>query len=441
MLENQKQYNVGLISVGVPWFDVEIAEKNLDETRAWLQTQWAVSGPQSVVLDNEHLELALDEFLSQQRADVVIIEIGTFPDGEVPLIIAERLGVPVIIHSLPEPEIEQRIAINSLCGANLSTFTLNEMGIPHKAIHGSLREAGVQNQMRAYIRAALTLAKMKRTRMGLIGFRAPGFYPCVFDELLIRRSFGVGIDHIPLSEVVLSLQQDHRRTAPAGKFKTINGGLLPSTAVESIEHYYGALSHVLANSGKKLFAIKDWPEIMGLDDPGGIWPGLGWLLDEGYLLAPEGDVNAALTMGVLSGLGDSVPFFADISAWDDENSALALWHYGGAPSLAGDKEEIRYGEEGREVQFTLKAGRATLVRIGYHHGNFRIMAIAVAVLDKKVQLRRAGAWVKTLHQPAQNVVQQMLDDGWEHHVVLTYGDVVPELKALSRFTGIPLVEM
>ncbi len=180
---------------------------------------------------------------------------------------------------------------------------------------------------------------------------------------------------------------------------------------------------------------------MGLDDPGGIWPGLGWLLDEGYLLAPEGDVNAALTMGILSGLGDSVPFFADISAWDDENSALALWHYGGAPSLAGDKEEIRYGEEGREVQFTLKAGRATLVRIGYHHGNFRIMAIAVAVLDKKVQLRRAGAWVKTLHQPAQNVVQQMLDDGWEHHVVLTYGDVVPELKALSRFTGIPLVEM
>ena len=143
---------------------------------------------------------------------------------------------------------------------------------------------------------------MKRTRLGLIGFRAPGFYPCVFDELLIRRTFGVGIDHIPLSEVVFSLQSGAKRTAPTTDFPRIEGGNLPAESVDSIEHYYGALSSVLEKSGKNLFAIKDWPEIMGLEDPGGIWPGLGWLMDEGYLLAPEGDVNAAITMGVLRGL-------------------------------------------------------------------------------------------------------------------------------------------
>jgi L-fucose isomerase-like protein len=49
--------------------------------------------------------------------------------------------------------------------------------------------------------------------------------------------------------------------------------------------------------------------------------------------------------------------------------------------------------------------------------------------------------VKTVNQPAEQVVRNMLDNGWEHHVVLTYGDVVPELRAISRFTGVPIVEM
>ncbi len=436
----QTQKTVGLISVGVPWFDVQTAQQNLNETRAWLQNNWLVCGPQQVVVDSQQLDSALAE-MDQQRPQILIIQIGTFPDGEVPLSIAERYHVPVIVHSLPEPEIDRRIAINSLCGANLTTFTLTEMGIPHKAIHGSINKAGVKIQMSAYIRAGLTLAAIRGSRMGLIGFRAPGFYPCIFDELLIRRTFGLAIDHISLSEVVLNLQKGEKRAAPVNTFARIEGGELPDQAIASIERYYGALSSVLAASGKRLFAIKDWPEIMGLEDPGGIWPGLGWLLDEGYLLAPEGDVNAALTMGVLNGLSESLPFFADISAWDDDESALALWHYGGAPSLASDAGEIRYGEEGREVQFTLKPGRATLVRIGYHHGAFRILAIGVEVMQKKVNLRRAGAWVKTVHQPAGEVVQRMLDDGWEHHVVLTYGDIVPELRALARFTGIPLVEM
>ena len=440
-MKSDKQSLVGLISVGVPWFDQEVAHHNLAETRTWLSQHWQVVGPQKVVVDEQALEAAITDFESQNRPHVLIIQIGTFPDGEVPLRIAERIRVPIIVHSLPEPDIENRIAINSLCGANLTTFTLTEMGFAHKAIHGSVSELAVQAQMSAYVKAWLVLSSLKQQRMGLLGFRAPGFYPCVFDELLIRRTFGIGIDHIPLSEVTTQLLKEERKPSPVDHFPTVEGGVLPEESVASIEKYYSALGTVLAKSGHKFFAIKDWPEIMGLEEPGGIWPGLGWLLDEGYLLAPEGDVNAAVTMAILNGLTGSTPFFADISAWDEETNALALWHYGGAPSLASDPAEIRYGEEGREVQFTLKPGVGTMVRFGYHHQQFRILAISVEMLEKKVHLRRAGGWAKTVNQPARDVVQTMLDDGWEHHVVLTYGDILPELRAISRFTGIPLTEL
>jgi L-fucose isomerase-like protein len=438
MNKHTKEFAVGLISVGVPWFDVAAAQKNLDETRAWLQTKWPVVGPTQVVVDGAALESAIEDFLTKGRPEVLVLQIGTFPDGEAPLAIAERLRIPVILHSLPEPDIEKEIALNSLCGANLSTFTLTEIGLAHKAIHGTVSNPTVQAELSAYIQAGLALAAVRQLRLGLVGFRAPGFYPCVFDELLIRRTFGLGLEHISLGEVVLAMQSGRQRKAPVETFPAIGGGNLSIESATWIERHYAALSSVLENSGKRLFAIKDWPEIMGLNDPGGIWPALGWLQEEGYLIAPEGDVNAALTMALLNGLNGEVPFFADISAWDDQASALALWHYGGAPCLARSKDEIRYGIEGREVQFTLKPGRATLARVGLHHGAFRILAIEVEVLDRTVKLRRAGAWVKTLKRPAREVVQSMLDQGWEHHTVLVYGDAVPALQAISRFTGLPL---
>lgn len=437
MIDNNKNI-VGLISVAVPWFNLQEAQKNLDETRHWLEKQWQVAGPHEVICDAAHLQTAVENFLAGPRPDVLVLQIGTFPDGEAPLTIAEKLHVPVILHSLPEPDIEKSIDLNSLCGANLSAFTLTELNIPHKAIHGPVVDPEVQVQLTSYIQAALALAVLSRLRLGLLGFRAPGFYPCVFDELLLRRTFGLALDHISLGEVSKALQTGERRNAPVDRFPAIEGGSLSEESVEWIERHYAALSHVLQQSGHRLFAIKDWPEIMGLNDPGGLWPAMGWLQDEGYLLAPEGDVNAGLSMALLNAFYGATPFFADISAYDKNLSTLALWHYGGAPSLGRGRDDIRYGIEGREVQFTLKPGQATLARVGLHHGAFRILAIRVEVTEKLLQLRRAGGWVRTLTTPAEEVVQTMLDDGWEHHVVLVYGDAVPYLKAISRYKNIPI---
>jgi L-fucose isomerase-like protein len=168
---------------------------------------------------------------------------------------------------------------------------------------------------------------------------------------------------------------------------------------------------------------------------------LGWVADDDYILAPEGDVHGAVTMALQAFLTGNRPFFADISAWDDAASTLALWHYGGAPSLARDPGEIRYGPEGREVQFTLRPGPATLVRLGLYRNALRLLAIGVSVEDEPVTIRRAGARVRTLRTPASEVIHRILDDGWEHHSSLVHGDILPELRAVSRLTGIPLVEL
>jgi L-fucose isomerase-like protein len=432
-----KTTQIGLISVGAPWFNNDIANQNLIATRDFLAKNWAVQGPDKMVTD----VAALPDIIQDFRANPIqalVLQIGTFPDGEMPLSLAENLDVPFIVHSLPEPNPDKSIELNSLCGANMTAYTLTEFEHPYTVVQGATDDPILQNNLNTHLKAAVALKALKGSRLGLIGFRAPGFYPCVFDEILLRKQFGIGLDHIALSDVTAALENVAPKSAPHDSFPTIEGGSLPPESVTMMERYYAALTTVLERGNHSVFAIKDWPEIMGLDDPGGIWPALGWLLDDGFLLAPEGDVNSAVTMLVLQKISSHIPFFTDVSVLDAAQSTFLLWHYGGAPSLASDPNEIRFGEEGREVQFTLKPGPVTLAKIGFHRGAFRILAFSAEVLPEKVTLRRAGAKIRTTNTPADEIMQHILDNGWEHHYCVIHGDILAELKVFARLARIPL---
>jgi L-fucose isomerase-like protein len=429
---------VGLISIGVSYFEAPAAVEHLKNTRQFLSQNWEVAGPTEIVTDDATLQKAITNFQIEQVVDVLVLQIGTFPEGEAPLQFAEQLGIPIILHALPEPDLENAIALNSLCGANMTTYAFTALEFVHTYVFGDILETRVADEMGAHVRAALALAELKRTRLALVGFRAPGFYPCVFDELALRKTLGVKLDHITLGALMMAMETGERRSLPVNEFPTIEGGQLPTKAVVMFERYYAALTKVLDLDVHRLFAIKDWPEVMGLEYPGGIWPVLGWAADDGRLLAPEGDVNGAVTIALLNSLTGNIPFFADVVAWDDEQSAFLLWHYGAAPSLAASQEEIRYGSEGREVQFTLKPGPATLARLGMFDGKFRLLTMAVDVEDRPVTLRRASAWVRTRNTPAGDIMRHILDHGWEHHFVLIHGDAQRDLEIVSRLTGIPI---
>ena len=436
---NQNDKNrVGIISLGLPYFDIQSATEYLQVTRRFLEEKWLVSGPENVITTRVLLDKAIQEFFLAKNVDVLFLQLGTFPDGEFPVVLAEEINVPIILHSLPEPDLENNILLNSFCGANLSTYSLTATGYPHTFIHGDPGDKKVKAAISAHVRAGLALASLHGMRLGLVGFHAPGFYPCVFDELALRKILGVALEYIDLGEVKKAFNSGSRKKAPHQLFLTPDGDQLSDLSIQWMERHYAALTSVFETSDMQVFAIRDWPELLDIYSPGSIWPGLGWMLDDGYLLAPEGDVNAAVTMHLSKLLGGGVPFFSDISAWDDEISALLLWHYGAAPSLANDPNLIRFGKDGRQVEFTLKPGPATLLRLGMKDHQFRLLAVAGRVLEKTVTLKRAGAWLQTRNTPAVDIVREILDRGWEHHFCLIYGDILTELQAFSKLSGIPL---
>jgi L-fucose isomerase-like protein len=432
--------NLGILSIGVPYFDVSIANRYLAATRQLLEPHYHLSGPPDIVTDPTVLDAIVDGFQAA-HIGALLLQIGTFPDGEAPARLAERLDVPIMVHAVPEPRLDHEVSINSLCGANMTTFTLNALEKPHLFCFGDPSHPAAQQDLLAKLNAATSLSALRGSRIGLIGFHAPGFYPCTFDELLLRRTLGLAIDHIALSELARELDRGERRKAPRDRFPLINGGDLPAEAVDRMERYFAALTNVVQASGQSVVAIKDWPEFFEAEVAGGFWPALGWLQEDGILLAPEGDVNAAVTMALQHNLTGGIPTLVDIGAWDDGDSTLLLWHYAGAESLARDQTEIRFDHYGREVEYTFKPGPATLARIGLFRGQLRLLTIAVEMQDRQVTLRRAAGWARTVHTPSGEVVQRLLAEGWEHHPCLVYGDLSVEFASIARLAGLAHTEM
>jgi L-fucose isomerase-like protein len=434
--DDERKGTLGLLSIGVPYFDVATATRHLNATRSLLEARYELAGPTDVVTDFAALDEAIEQ-LHQSNIDALLLQVATFPDGEAPARLAQALKVPIVVHSLPEPALDREVSMNSLCGANMITYTLTALDVPHTFAHGDVQDETVQRKLLAQVDGAMALAALRRTRIGLIGYRAPGFYPCAFDELLLRRVLGVTIDHVGLNELSRELEAGAQRDAPRSSFPIISGGELDADAVGRMERFYGALTNVLQASGHSVIAIKDWPEFFDPDIVGGFWPVLGWIQEDGVVMAPEGDVNGAVTMALQELLTGTIPTLVDVSAWSDDESTLTLWHYGGAESLARDADEIRYGEYGREVEYTFKPGRATLARIGLYKGQLRLLTIGVEMLDRRVTLRRAAGLARTVNTPAGEVVERMMADGWEHHPCLIYGDVQEELATVARLAGLP----
>jgi L-fucose isomerase-like protein len=433
---------LGLLSIGVPYFDVVTATRHLAATHKLLEPHYRLVGPAEIVTDPAALDAVMDEFQAA-HIGALLLQIGTFPDGEAPARLADRLDVPIVVHALPEPRLDREVALNSLCGANMTTFTLTALDRPHLFCFGDPHDPVAQRDLLAKLNAASSLSALRGSRIGLIGFRAPGFYPCAFDELLLRRTLGLAIDHVALSELARELDRGEQRKAPRDHFPLIEGGdassspgqSLPAEAIERMERYFAALTNVVRASGQRVIAIKDWPEFFEAEVEGGFWPALGWLQEDGIVLAPEGDVNAAVTMALQHNLTGGIPTLVDVGAWDDGDSTLLLWHYAAAESLARDRSKVRFDRFGREVEYTFKPGPATLARIGLYRGQLRLLTIAVEMQDGRVTLRRAAGWARTVRTPAGEVVQRMIDEGWEHHPCLVYGDLTAEFAAIARLTG------
>lgn len=442
-----KEFQVAYIPIGAPTFHLESAQAEFEKSISLLRSITT----NGVYPDQMLLTLAdLEAFSSQIEPDLIVLQNITFANAAYASQVLKRFSCPVILWTLREPVIDGgRLRLNSLTGAYSAANTLHAFGNSRFAYtFGSPEEDTVKSALLANIRAAQLKHKMKHMKMAAIGHTPQGFgFGRALDTELLSI-FGVDLESIEARELIDRAKNYTDAECDAYLSETYDRvtGLenIPPERVRDYARLYKAYDSYVKENNIGALASRCWPDFFtAYGTP--VCTVLAMLNDSGIAASCEADIYGALSMYIGMQLTQKPVFFGDPVSLDESNNSITYWHCGTAAcSLARKDTGAQIGvHPNRKIGPVMDFGCApcnnvTVFRIGRKpDGSFRFFLLSGKALDLPKQFCGTSIVVQT-GNPAKPVVAQSIQDGWEPHFVVIYGDVMAELKALGDMLNIEL---
>jgi len=391
------------------------------------------------VIEIEDAKQAAKE-LQRQDIDGLVVISGTFHLGHIVLELDKVLHKPILLWGLPElPYNGGKIRLNSVCGVNLNASNLYKSGV--KNYTATVGETIDEN----WVDAVRIDAALKNTHLGILGFRAKGFFNLGVYDLNVYHEMGMLLDHYELGDLwnqpVEEAGVKKRIDQVHDLFETsdVNDAQIRKLA-ELVEKFDRFTDEQELNA----LAIRCWPEFAANF---GIAPcaAMSILQSEGKILGCEGDVEGAISMIAHRAVGGETPYLFDFSQFDFAEDAALLWHCGVAPCNLWDKTCVRSlssyhaGGKGVTADFVLKNGDISVVRFDSAGTDYRIFLTSGTVVPMEKELR--GTYMKAkFREPVRNVLQKVIDNGIAHHASVVYGDFIEPFRIFGKIKGWEVIE-
>lgn len=431
------------------WVNAELEDARA-KSRAFLSSLPGVTvvGGDKMIEDEAGAMAVLEKYRNE-GVNLVVAHLLSFSLGVVLPRFAKTLNVPVVLWAIPEPPPNGgRLRANSFCAANMNSHILYKLYVPYFNVFGNIGDETTAKQLTGAVNVTRTLACLKELRIGSIGGRVPGFFTSDYDEMLLRNKVGAEVVPLTALEAVAIARDLPAEEKEAAKQILLKDACLHSTDAPTDAQFdksaalFAAVRKMMDKYMLGAVTLRCWPEVIA-DEMFGITlcSTVGHLNNHGTLAVCEGDVYAGVMLTALREMTGQNVFFCDIIKLDGDFGVA--WHCGAAPCALckpGFKPEIRRsstvgggGVKGCVCEFPLKPGRVTFARLGENRdgSNFRLLIATGEGLDTDLNVRGNPLRVK-FDAGCDALRNELLNNGWEHHFAMAYGDLTEELLALGR---------
>jgi len=437
---NMKKFEIIYCPIGVPTFHLESAQREFDASISLLKT----IEPDAIVPDEMILSIdLLRTYLEDKNPDLVIIQNITFANAAFATEIFKRLNTQFILWTLREPVIDGgRLRLNSLTGAFSAGNAFRHMKDDNLIyMYGSPSEEVIKKKLTSVIKAAEVKHKMKDMNLLMIGHTPEGFGFGRALDLDMSKAFGVNLLSIESRELTqLAKKRTVEEVVDTAKIADSRMVGLEKTLKKNRNDFYklyDVYKEYIQDNNVKAVASRCWPDFF-TDYGTPVCGVLGMLNDDHIAAACEADAYGALSMYVGNQLSKTPTYFGDPVSIDETENTITFWHCGtGACSLARKDTGAATGVHpnrkiGPTMEFGLKPSKeATVFRIGRKaNGEFRFFILNGEILDKPKQFSGTSLVVQ-VQQNVNELISEMVTEGWEPHFVVIYGDVSEELKYLA----------
>ncbi len=437
-----KKAKIGLVCLVRKTFDYETAYKlYLERTKEVMKDEsvdWFNYG--EMVITPEEATKASHYFLDN-KVDAIVIVSATFHLGHLALIINDLCRKPLLLWGFDElPYDGGKIRLNAVCGVNLNASNLYKGGNDQYIVH-------VGNEIdEDFVKAIKMKVAIEGSKIGLIGYRADGFFNVGVDELHLYKETGALVTHYELNDLFNGETNEEEIAKEKEEIlKIFDVSKLNDFQINQVAKLVVLADKFVNKEALDVIAIRCWPEFA---KNYGVSPCamMSILQSRGVLLACEGDVEAALSMIAVKASGEPTPFMADLSQVNYQENFALVWHHGVAPCNLWDGvckrslETYFAGGKGVTADFVLKSGPMSILRIDTARGKTRIFYEEGEAVNMKKEL--SGTYAKVIFKHhIKEVIDTVVYTGVAHHVIMGYNQYEKAMRYLARIKGWEIIDV
>lgn len=437
----KQKVRLGVVCLARNTFDFQAAKQIYENLLDDLQNleEVEIAAIPGLTIEVEEAREAAQE-LSGRNIDGLVVISGTFHLGHLVLELHKVLNKPLLLWGLPElPYNGGKIRLNSICGVNLNASNLYKSGMRSYTV--CLGSAIDEN----WIDAVRIDAALKDAHIGILGYRAKGFFNVGVYDLGVYKHMGVLIDHYELSEVWNYSISEAQVSSRLAQIKNIfDVSELSDDQVLRVAELSAKLDAFMDANSLTSLAVRCWPEFAA---EFGISPcaAMSLLQSEGRILTCEGDIEGSISMIAHRAIGGETPYLFDFSQINLEEDFALLWHCGVAPCNLWDGRCVRSlstyfaGGKGVTADFVLKEGSVSVLRIDSADSRYRMLLAKGEVIPMEKELR--GTYMKVRFSiPVGDLLHKVIDNGIAHHASVVYGTFLEPLRIYTKIKGWELIE-
>jgi L-fucose isomerase and related proteins len=381
----------------------------------------------------------------------LVIYIGTWTYANACVAAAREAGVPVVIYG------DGETGSCGLVGAAIATGGLAEYGIYTNLVYGRFDDLRTSRELDFYLNSACAAKSLDGSILGVGGGRSMGMVTAVCDPNKVKRQFGVEIDSFEQSEIIARAEVYPQKeiTFFYNWIKNTFGKIIASdTVMEKQIALYLALRDFCAEKNYDFVSMKCLPElpsvyttfclahaIMG-DGTDAYGP------KDRVVFACEADINAALTMQLMSNLTCKAVMFTDLTQYDFDCDLLTTCNCGSQPTeFASSPKDVWWEKEGVH-EFKWKYGGCCPQHVG-KSGNVTMARLYTVLGEYRMMITRAEA-VEMPREKLNETIRERPHTYFRfaydkikffsairsNHIHVVYGDYTAELAEACKVLGV-----
>jgi L-fucose isomerase-like protein len=438
---------------------IDRAVKSLENLKETLNFDLVVMNEQ---LKSEESGEKARKWLEDHNVDFTLVLNASLGYGRTILPLA-RVNSLLGLWSVPEPTRTGILQLNSICGLNLygaviSNY-LNQYDIPFKWFYGYPDSNLFLERFKVTLKALQAIKALKNSRIAQIGDIADGFENFNYDERLLEKKFGTTINRRHDVEDVVKLAEACSQSDITLELTEImkEGTCcerVSKTDMEKFARVNIALRTFATENAYDALAVNCWPKFQQVYDFA-VCSSLSRLNNSGIVASCEGDVIGALNMLVYNAMTGESSTMSDLSALDEKDDSLCMWHCGPTAGSFADKNGVKWDAhfnigsycngkwcgKGVVADLNFKPGKVTISR--FDSSFDRMFVMTGEVLSDKKGFDGSSGWIGNLKVDGQKMkiadyINTLIVNHVDHHHQIAYGDLTNELYEFANWKKIKI---